>query len=511
LLISAKSVTLFRLGAVFQNNRKRNCSKKGDMNSNYSNVSRCSFFRIAIFSLCAALGCRWNFTATAQTNFQRLVNFYDGIQGTNTVSYPRGELIEGSDGYLYGVIEGSTVSVGNGISQRRGAVYRLAKDGSQFTVLQGFFGGQGDYPISGLLEASDGNLYGVTKCFAYWDDTDGVVYSLGKDGSDFRMLYRLETNSIGAGAFPNGPLVEGDDGALYGTTRSGFIFKINKDGNGYQHVHAVGGMISGLLMGSDRRLYGCDGGLFAMNQDGSGFTYLYSSLATNPLNVTSRPFEASDGLLYGTSYGGGTSNAGTIFSIQKNGGGFQVLHNFLGDGPAGDAAAPIGGVVEGNDGALYGTANYGGASHVGIIYKINKDGSSFQILRNLSGADGGYPDGALLLGSDGALYGSSGADFFETSVWSDYPEFFGQTLFKLFSTAPVITFSGIQAGTNGVTLNLVGGASGQNLNIQATTDPTTTNGWQVIGSATAAVDGTIQFTDTNAPNFSARFYRGAAQ
>ena len=484
------------------------------MNPNYSNVSRRSSFCIAVFSLCAALGCVWNFTATAQTNFQRLVNFNDGIQGTNTVSYPRGELIEGSDGYLYGVIEGSTISYGNGIGQRRGAVYRVAKDGSQFTVLHSFSGGQGDYPISGLLEASDGNLYGVTKCASYWDDLDGVIYSLGKDGSNYRVLFELgnpNTNNAFMYLFPNGPLVEGDDGALYGTTRTGFIFKINNDGNGYQHVHAVGAMISGLLMGSDRRLYGCDGGLFAMNQDGSGFTYLYSSPATNPLNVTSRPFEASDGLLYGTSYGGGASNAGTIFSIQKNGGGFQVLHSFLGDGPAGDAAAPIGGVLEGNDGALYGTANYGGASHVGIIYKINKDGSSFQILRNLSGLDGGYPDGALLLGSDGALYGSSGADFFETSVWSDYPEFFGQTLFKLFSTAPAITFSGIQSGSNGVTLNLSGGAAGQNLNIQATSDPTTTNGWQVIGSATATVDGTFQFTDTNAPNYSARFYRGAAQ
>ena len=465
-----------------------------------------------VFAAVALLGGLWVFSASAQTNFQRFVNFYDVILGTNTVGYPRGELIEASDGYLYGVIYGSVVHIGNGVSPRRGAAYRVAKDGSQFTVLHNFSGGQGDCPISGLLEASDGNLYGVTKCFAYWDDLDGVIYSLGKDGSNFRILYAFgnpDTNETFA--FPNGPLVEGDDGALYGSTRTGFIFKINKDGNGFQHVHAVGGMISGLLIGSDRRLYGCDGGLFAMNQDGSGFSYLYTSPATNPLSVTSRPFEASDGLLYGTSISGGASNAGTIFSIQKDGGGFQVLHNFQGNGPTRDGASPIGGVVEGPDGALYGTANFGGATFGGVIYKINKDGLSFQILRSLSGTDGGFPDGALVLGSDGTLYGSSGAGFYESSVWSDNPESSGQTLFKLFSTQPVISFSGIQSSTNGVTLNLSGGAAGQNLNIQATPDPTTTNGWQVIGSATAAVDGTFQFTDTNAPSFSARFYRGAAQ
>ena len=475
----------------------------------------CFAFAAAAWIAAWSVGC-----AQAQTNFQRLVNFfygvqatnfYFGIQGTNIVSYPRGELIEGSDGYLYGAVELSAIPYAYGYSQvMKGSVYRVAKDGSQFTVLHNFpSGNRGVYPISGLLEASDGNLYGVTKCSSYWDDLDGVIYSLGKDGSNFRVLYAFgnpQTNDTFE--FPNGPLVEGDDGALYGSTRTSFIFKINKDGNGFQHVHVVQSMTSGLLLASDRRFYGCDGSLFVMNQDGTGFSYLYTPPTNNPGQVvTSRPFEASDGVLYGTSYGGGTSNLGTIFSIHTDGGGFQILHNFTGP----DGACPIGGLIEGHDGSLYGTANKIGTNSCGVIFKINKDGSGFQALRYLNGADAAFPEGALLLASDGAFYGSSGADFNSGYVYAYGPNGNGSTLFKLFSTQPIISFSGIQAGTNGVTLNLSGGAAGQNLNIQATADPSNTNGWQVIGSATAAVDGTFQFTDTNAPSFSARFYRGAAQ
>jgi uncharacterized repeat protein (TIGR03803 family) len=457
-------------------------------------------------------------SAQAQTNFQRIVQ----LGGTNMPNGTRGELIEGSDGYLYGV-----TYMG---------VYRMAKDGSGLATLYQFpghgYGYNGGKLISGLLEASDGNLYGVTEAGPGMGDYCGVIYSIGKNGSNFNVLYRFginDTNEINV--FPNGPLVEATNGALFGTTRYGpssnghflepFIFTINKDGSGYQRVQDTGGMISGLLFARDGKFYGAGGGgLFVMNQDGSGFSYFYPYAATNLITPTSRPFEGSDGVLYGASYLGGTSNLGLIYKINKDGGGLQILHNFLGsvwngsNAWIGDGAAPAGGVAEGSDGALYGTANYGGTAMLGILYKINKDGTGYQVFRNFTSTDSFCPDSALLRASDGNLYGSSAVTLEYADIYSDWGGGGfegGSTIYKLFATPPQVTFTEIQNGLSGMTLNLSGGAAGQNLNIQATTDPSNTNGWQVIGSATAAVDGTFQFTDTNAPNLAARFYRGVSQ
>ena len=73
------------------------------------------------------------------------------------------------------------------------------------------------------------------------------------------------------------------------------------------------------------------------------------------------PVLGSDGVLYGTSSeGGGTDDAGTVFKVNQDGSGFALLHRFLGG--ADDGKNPRGGLIEGNDGALYGTICYGGSS-----------------------------------------------------------------------------------------------------------------------------------------------------
>src|SRR5437870_5138687 len=70
-------------------------------------------------------------------------------------------------------------------------------------------------------------------------------------------------------------------------------------------------------------------------------------------NPNSALIEGSDGRLYGTTIIGGVSNLGTVFALNKDGGGYSVLRSFTGG--AGDGRYPMG-VVEGrNDGVLYGT------------------------------------------------------------------------------------------------------------------------------------------------------------
>src|SRR5208282_4028034 len=127
--------------------------------------------------------------------------------------------------------------------------------------------------------------------------------------------------------------------------------------------------------------------------------------AANPL---ANLIQGSDGTLYGTTTGSGTSfggNFGTVFKLNTNGSGFTVLHTFT-NSP--DGANPSA-VVQGADGALYGTTGLGGTYDAGTVFKLNTDGSGYLVLHTFTGTsgDGEKPTAALMLGSDGALYGTT--------------------------------------------------------------------------------------------------------
>ncbi|MEP6725156.1 MAG: choice-of-anchor tandem repeat GloVer-containing protein, partial [Bacteroidota bacterium] len=103
---------------------------------------------------------------------------------------------------------------------------------------------------------------------------------------------------------------------------------------------------------------------------------------------------AADNKLYGMAYGGGSSFSGTIFRLNTDGSGFQVIHHFNYT----DGALPNGSlIIDNNTGFLYGTTERGGSSDMGIVFRIKQDGSLFQKLFNFNGSNGKYPKGDLLL------------------------------------------------------------------------------------------------------------------
>src|SRR5207249_867233 len=95
---------------------------------------------------------------------------------------------------------------------------------------------------AGLIEASDGALYGTTE---FGPTSAGVVFKLNKDGSGYRVLYGFGGNAVDGGN-PRVGVIEGTDGVLYGTTpvggtnSGGTVFKLNKDGSGYQTLYHFG-------------------------------------------------------------------------------------------------------------------------------------------------------------------------------------------------------------------------------------------------------------------------------
>jgi uncharacterized repeat protein (TIGR03803 family) len=154
------------------------------------------------------------------------------------------------------------------------------------------------------------------------------------------------------------------------------------------------------------------------------------------------------GEFYGTTWKGGSSGgwgpeaAGTIFKLTPPAKGQSawtktVLHNFIGnlygiDGNV-DGAYPMAALISGNDGKFYGTTNGGGQWGYGAVFQLVPPANSgdewtvntiysFCSVHNCD--DGTYPVGSLLLGADGALYGT-------TSEGGGYAGAGDGTVFKL--------------------------------------------------------------------------------
>jgi len=113
--------------------------------------------------------------------------------------------------------------------------------------------------------------------------------------------------------------------------------------------------------------------------------------------------EASDGRFYGMTRGGGRHGLGTLYRMSRQGH-VEVLHTF-GQGTA-EGKTPNGSLIQVGD-SLYGATQGGGEFGDGTVFRIGLDGT-FTILHSFSEAvDGKWPQGPLLLASDGKLYGET--------------------------------------------------------------------------------------------------------
>jgi uncharacterized repeat protein (TIGR03803 family) len=332
---------------------------------------------------------------------------------------PDGALIIGTDGVLYG----TTFRDG---SYGLGSVFRVNKDGSSYAILHSFSYLDSVHPAAGLLEGSDGALYGTSTGDV---GATGAVFKLKKDGGGFAILHGFRT--VEDGAFPLCQLIEGRDGALYGTTAEGgpngggTAFKLNKDGTGYGLLHGFGMGIDGwapshgLVEGEGGALYGTTSGggsiitnlqsgggtVFKLNEDGSGYSVLHSfGTKLDGSEPECALIEDNLGTLYGTTVEGGANSCGTAFMLNTDGSGYQVLHDFGSDH---DGCNPFAGLLNLGGGNLYGTTSGGGTNLLGSIFKLRSDGTGYSVVHSFVGGDGDSPSAGLVQDSDGALYGTT--------------------------------------------------------------------------------------------------------
>ena len=355
----------------------------------------------------------------------------------NDGTSPEAKLLQGADGFLYG-----TTYAGG--TNNLGTVFKLNTSGASYSILYNF-AGDGCYPKAALVQGVDGILYGTTYGFPFYG---GTVFKLGTNGAGYGQLH---TFGIGTdGERPSG-LVQAADGTLFGTTEwggtnydqygipHGTIFKVNTNGLGYAMLHGFNGELGDganpqtpLIRGADGGLYGTtyaggslqnDGTVFRLNADGMGYRVLrrftvitsiisdYSADGQAPGPLV----QAADGTLFGTTQFGGTTGdgayqytgAGTLFALTTNGASYSVIYNFSASG--GDGANPPAGLLLGRDGAFYGTTGSGGLGGHGTIFKVNANGTGYRIIYNfgLGPIDGVTPQAALIQGRDGMLYGTT--------------------------------------------------------------------------------------------------------
>jgi uncharacterized repeat protein (TIGR03803 family) len=141
-----------------------------------------------------------------------------------------------------------------------------------------------------------------------------------------------------------------------------------------------------------------DGIIFTMKPDGKGYTIVHSF--SGGVNDGSQPhhdqLRQEGNVLYGATLMGGSTGQGegVVFSINTNGGGFQILHRFMGGKHDGEQPhsnpMPDGSV-------LYGLTAKGGAKNQGTIYKLNTDGNGFKVLYSFRNCAGTQPHGFVVI------------------------------------------------------------------------------------------------------------------
>lgn len=352
---------------------------------------------------------------------QYVQDLYQRLYSFNTGSVPEdghgpiGSLVQASDGSFYGATMGGGKATTDGVG---GTVFRLSPSG-HYAVLHRFTdldANDGAMPGAGPIQGGDGYLYGTTERGGA--KGGGTVYRISTSGQ-FAVLHSFD-GSKGEGEEPEAPLVQTKNGYLYGTTYAGgthgqgTVFRITTAGE-LLTVHSFGltatdgGDPYGGLVESDSYLYGTcqyggaygNGAAFRVDQAGS-LSILHSFSNSEGAFPLGRLVPAGDGNLYGA------LGSGVIYRMSPSGT-VTVIHDFSNEKDAEDGNWPNGDLIQGTDGFLYGTTTHGGPANGGVAYRMDLNGNE-QLLHSFFEYHDGYiPNGGLIQGTDGRLYGETAA------------------------------------------------------------------------------------------------------
>ena len=302
--------------------------------------------------------------------------------------YPNAGLILGADGNFYG-----TTFYGGGSNQicRQGCgtIFKVTPQGTQKTLYT--FCAQsnckdGLYPTAPLTLATDGNFYGTT----YGDNLNrhGTVFRITPGGT-LTTIHNFRGGSDDE--YPQAGLIQATDGYLYGTGRN-TAFRVTRAG-GLTPIYTFcsqpnctdgGDPAGGLVQASDGNFYGTTnqgganglgGTVFSLTPSGILTTlYSFCGQANCPDGFESYSglVQATDGNFYGTTSRGGAAAAGTVFQV-TSAGSLTTLHSFCTESGCDDGAGPQSGLFQATNGTVYGSTPVDGsnACECGTIFTLS--------------------------------------------------------------------------------------------------------------------------------------------
>jgi len=314
----------------------------------------------------------------------------------------------------------------------------IAVPAQTFNTVFYFGGNNGQAPLAVLAQGRDGNLYGTTKLggngYGY-----GTVFKITADGALTTLYSFCPRGNCSTGARPLAGLTLATDGNFYGTTsmkggsghNDGDVFRITSTGVlARVPFDGTDGMSPSapVVQGVDGNLYGTTqiggtgyGGVVFKARPPGVLTVLYN-FCSQPNCADGREpksglVQASDGNFYGTTYGGGDGaycspqgTCGTVFKITL-GGVLTTIYSFCSQSNCADGAFPTGPLVQGTDGNFYGTTSGGGMYGNGTVFRINPKGTLSALYSFCSQwpncVDGLQPSAGVVQGTDGNLYGTT--------------------------------------------------------------------------------------------------------
>jgi uncharacterized repeat protein (TIGR03803 family) len=337
---------------------------------------------------------------------------FDGTNGAN----PNAGLILTTNGYFYG----TTYSGG---ASNIGVIFEITTDGSLTTPVN-FNSTNGANPNAALTQGADGFLYGST----YYGGTNvngGTLFKFDPTNGILSPLFSFNGVSSANGKRPKAALIVGSSGVFYGSTFLG--------GTGY-------------------------GTLFQFSA-GNGLSTLTSFASTNGAFPSAALTSGQGGLLYGVTSQGGADNLGTAFSLDTNSQTLKMLATFNGA----NGSIPAAPLVLGTDGYFYGTTSAGGQQNLGTVFRLSTNGDLTALVSFL-GTNGASPNASLVLGMDGRFYGTTtqggntnlngGAGF--GTVFRLNPDNSVTTLINFDSTNGALPYGALAVGNDG---NLYGTTS----------------------------------------------------
>jgi uncharacterized protein (TIGR03437 family) len=259
----------------------------------------------------------------------------------------------------------------------KGTIFKMTPAGTLTTLYQ-FAGDDGNYPIGGLIQGTDGSFYGTTAQGGSNPLGLGTIFQMTPGGA-LTTLYSFNGSD---GAWPYASLIESADGNFYGTTRFG--------GGGPCIGRGEGSAIPN----------GC-GTIFKITPGGMLAT-LYAFKASSDSGFPMAPLiQGVDGNLYGTTTGAGSlAFNGTFFRISPSGV-LTTLHDFTSDSQHLGESSPLTALVLGPEGSFYGATT-------SFLYKVTPTGTltNLQSFCSQTECPYGYNPEAVVLATDGNLYGA---------------------------------------------------------------------------------------------------------